>query len=448
MIVMKFGGTSVRDAAAMDRACRIVADRIDQAPLVVVSAMSGVTSNLLEMSRLAAAGRLSEALSVYNRVRGQHLEMLDSLEGDLEELRATVELAAHDGITPAMEDRIASFGERLSSRIFASRLSPLAPATHVDSRRCLITDDRFTRASPMVEETTARLDQIVRPLIAPGSAVVMGGYMGSTLSGETSTLGRGGSDYTATLFGACLGAAEVQIWTDVDGMMTADPRVVPDAWTIRRISFDEAAELAYFGAKVLHPLTLIPALQKGVPVHILNSTRPEGRGTVIATDAPALGSPVKSFACKRGIAAVTITSSRMLMAHGFLRALFEVFDKHETSVDVVTTSEVTVSLTLDDQSSLNAIVKDLEALGTVQVERGLALVCLVGSNLKDTRGIASKVFGCLDDMNLRMISQGASNINLTFVVGEDCVDTVVRRLHAAFFESCDPEVFERPGGGS
>ena len=188
---MKFGGTSVRDAAAMDRACRIVADRIGQAPLVVVSAMSGVTSNLLEMSRLAAAGRLSEALSVYDRVRGQHLEMLDSLEGDLEELRATVELAAHDGITPAMEDRIASFGERLSSRIFASRLSPLAPATHVDSRRCLITDDRFTRASPMVEETTVRLDQIVRPLIAPGSAVVMGGYMGSTLSGRDLDTGEG-----------------------------------------------------------------------------------------------------------------------------------------------------------------------------------------------------------------------------------------------------------------
>ena len=448
MIVMKFGGTSVRDAVAIDRACRIVADRIDQAPLVVVSAISGVTSNLLEMSRLAAAGRLTEALSVYDRVRGQHLEMLDSLEGDLEELRASLKLAAQDGITPAREDRIASFGERLSSRIFASRLSPLAQANHVDSRRCLITDDRFTRASPMVEETSARLDEIVRPLIAPGSVVVMGGYMGSTLSGETSTLGRGGSDYTATLFGACLGAAEVQIWTDVDGMMTADPRVVPDAWTIRRISFDEAAELAYFGAKVLHPLTLIPALQKGVPVHVLNSARPEGRGTVIATDAPALGSPVKSFACKRGIAAVTVTSSRMLMAHGFLRALFEVFDKHETSVDVVTTSEVSVSLTLDDQSSLNAIVKDLEALGTVQVERGLALVCLVGSKLKDSRGIASKAFGCLEDVNLRMISQGASNINLTFVVGEDYVDTVVRRLHDAFFESCDPEVFERPGGGS
>jgi aspartate kinase len=443
MIVMKFGGTSVKDEAAMDRASAIVAERIDQAPLVVLSAMSGVTSSLLEMSRLVSDGQLDEALRVYEKICVQHLDILPDLRPDLDQLREVVTRAGSgDGLTPAGEDEIASFGERLSSQIFASRLSRLVRVTHVDSRQCLITDERFTRALPDVGETTKRLDRLVRPLIENGSAVVMAGYIGSTKSGQTSTLGRGGSDYSATLFGSCLGAEEVQIWTDVDGMMTADPRVVPEASTIRHISFDEAAELAYFGAKVLHPLTLMPAIQKGVPVHVLNSARPEGGGTVITSDAPACDIPVKSLACKRGITALTITSSRMLMAHGFLKALFEVFDKHQTSVDVVTTSEVSVSLTTDDRSSLDAVLADLEAFGTVQVEDGLAIVCLVGANLKDRPGIASMAFGCLDDVNVRMISQGASNINLTFVVGEDLVDTVVRRLHHTFFKEFDPDIFE------
>ena len=440
MIVMKFGGTSVRDAAAMDRASEIVAERIDRAPLVVVSALAGVTSGLLEIARRIARGQWENAVSLYDEIRLRHLGMADGLEPDLDELRGVLERAGSDGrMTPAAEDRIASFGERLSSRIFASKLSGRVPAAHIDARGCLITDERFTRAVPNVGETARRLEEIVRPRVGEGSAVVMAGYIGSTPSGETSTLGRGGSDYSATLFGACLGAEEVQIWTDVDGMMTADPRVVPEARTIPRISFDEAAELAYFGAKVLHPLTLVPAVEKGIPVRVLNAARPDGHGTVIAPGEGAGDSPVKSFACKRGITAVTVTSSRMLMAHGFLRALFEVFDTHETAVDVVATSEVSVSLTLDDERRLEPILEELGTLGTVTIERGLALVCLVGADLKNRRGIAAKVFGCLDDVNIRMISQGSSNINLTFVVGEDHADVVVRRLHDAFFEGPEPD---------
>lgn len=450
MIIMKFGGTSVKDAASIDRTCAIVAKYTDLAPLVIVSALSGVTNALLEMSRLTRGGGLADALSIYDRIRKQHLELLNSLEAELDDLRETLETVVDSpGKKLATEDLIASFGERLSSKIIASRLSESVETTHLDSRRCLITDERFTGATPDIEETTKRLTEIVRPLIVAGSAVVMGGYIGSARSGQTTTLGRGGSDLSATLFGACLDAKEIQIWTDVDGMMTADPRVVPEAQTIRNISFAEAAELAYFGAKVLHPLTLIPAIQKGIPVRVLNSTRPDGGGTVITSDAPTGDNIVKSFACKRGITAVTVTSSRMLMAHGFLRALFEVFDKHETAIDVVTTSEVSVSLTTDDRRSLLNVLEDLKDVGTVEVEHGLAIVCLVGANLKDRPGIASKAFGCLQDVNVRMISQGASNINLTFVVGEDLADTVVRRLHATFFEEFDSSIFEpTPRGNS
>ena len=445
MIVMKFGGTSVKNAQALDRACRIVQSRLDRAPLVVVSALSGVTSGLLEAARLAGQGVFSESMEIFERLRALHVGLMSSLETDLDGLKdALREVSEARSLSLQMEDRIASYGEILSSQIFAHRLEALAPTTHVDARKCMITDDTFGRANPLRDDTAKAAEAILRPLIQVGHAVVMGGYVASTRSGETSTLGRGGSDYTATLFASCLGADEVEIWTDVDGMMTADPRVVADALTIRHISFAEASELAYFGAKVLHPSTVLPAIEKAIPVRILNSRRPEGPGTVISSDAPAGKSMVKSFAAKRGIVAVTVTSSRMLMAHGFLRALFEVFDKHRISIDVVTTSEVSVSLTTDDSSDLESVVEELASLGKVEVERDLALVCMVGTNLKDRPGIAAQTFACVSGINIRMISQGASEINISFVVRDEHADTAIRLLHDHFFASPDPDIFEHP----
>ncbi len=445
MIVMKFGGTSVKDAEAIDRACGIVHSRVDRLPLVVVSALSGVTSGLLEAARLAGRGELGKAMEVFERLRTLHMELMPALDSDLNGLKQVLTEVSEGGpLTPQMEDRIASHGEILSSQIFADRLQSLTPATHVDARKCLITDDNFNRAKPILEETSAAARKVIRPLIEEGQVAVMGGYIASTRSGETSTLGRGGSDYSATLFASCLGADEVEIWTDVDGMMTADPRVVTDAWTIRHISFAEASELAYFGAKVLHPSTVLPAVEKAIPVRILNSRRPERRGTVITSDAPVGKSVVKSFATKRPITAVTVTSSRMLMAHGFLRALFEVFDRHQVSVDLVTTSEVSVSLTTDDNSALGRVVAELGSLGKVEVERGLALVCMVGSNMNNHPGIAAQTFNCLSNINIRMISQGASEINISFVVAEDQADAAIRNLHDHFFASPDPEIFEHP----
>jgi len=225
-------------------------------------------------------------------------------------------------------------------------------------------------------------------------------------------------------------------------MMTTDPRIVPNVYKVREISFDEASELAYFGAKVLHPLTVLPAVEKNIPVYILNSKKPAGTGTRITREARPCRNLIKSIAVKRGITVVTVSSSRMLMAHGFLKALFEVFDRHQTSVDMVATSEVSVSLTLDNVSSLAAIVEDLRQLGDVETTSKAALICLVGNNLKYTPGVARRAFGSLTDINILMVSHGASNINFSFIVDEKDATATVQRLHADFFNEIDPEVFE------
>jgi aspartate kinase len=262
---------------------------------------------------------------------------------------------------------------------------------------------------------------------------VVGGYIGATRAGETTTLGRGGSDYSAALLGAALDASSVEIWTDVDGMMTADPRIVPEARVIDRMSLEEASELAYFGARVLHPLTLAPAMEKGIPVRIRNSRRPDVSGTEIHQTAPSGKSQIRSIACKKGIVTVDVVTSRMLMAAGFLQRLFEVFARHETSVDMVTTSEISVSVTLDDATRLTPIRRELEQFAHVDVARDRAMVCLVGQDLKFTPGIAGRIFKAIEAINILMISQGASRRNVSFVLEEKDVEEAVRRLHKEFF---------------
>jgi aspartate kinase len=282
-------------------------------------------------------------------------------------------------------------------------------------------------------ETFSHSQQELRPFLETGVIPVLGGFIGATISGSTTTLGRGGSDYTAAIIGAALSASEIQIWSDVTGVLTADPRVVPEAQTIERLSYSEAAELAYFGAKVLHPKTIQPAIESSIPVRICNSRAPEERGTLVGPETETSPHTVKAIAHKSGVTTVQITSARMLGAYGFLRALFEVFEKHRTVVDVVTTSEVSVSLSLDDAERLPEIVQELEVLGTVRVEKGRAIVCVVGEGLRGTPGIAGKVFSTISDINVSLISQGASSINFTFAVEEERVNEAVRRLHEAFF---------------
>jgi len=446
MIVMKFGGTSVEDAAAIDRSCRIVKDRISRKPFVVVSALAGATNSLLETGNLAARREVERALAIAKALEQRHLELLPSASEYFAQLRELLRaLSAIGELSPRTQDLVVSFGEVLSSLIFVERLKKQGcDAVHVDARQCMITDDHFGKAAPLHELTAARIEAAARVHIEAGRVVVMGGYIGATASGITTTLGRGGSDYSAAIAGTAMGAEEIQIWTDVDGMLTADPRVVPNAWKVKEISFAEASELAYFGAKVLHPMTVLPAVEKNIPVYILNSRKPDGRGTRITLGSRPCKNLIKSIACKRGITVVTVSSSRMLMAHGFLRALFEVFDRHRTPVDMVATSEVSVSLTLDNVLSLNAIVDDLKPLGEVTVDRNRALICIVGNNLKYTPGIAHRAFGSIRNINILMVSHGASNINLSFIVDENDADAAVQQLHGDFFREFDSDVFEPP----
>jgi aspartate kinase len=432
---MKFGGTSVADAAAFENVARIVANERDAPPVVVVSAISGVTDSLLAATNIASLD------NVFERHRAVAHELLDARKASEFSDRlstAADEIAALLAQTPAehksLQDAVVSFGETLSSALLAEVLNQKGiSARQVDARRCIITDDEFTSAAPLPAETYASSRNELMPVLESGVVPVLGGFIASTRQGVTTTLGRGGSDYTAALIGAALGVSEIQIWTDVTGVLTADPRVVPEAQTVARLSYGEAAELAYFGAKVLHPKTIQPAIENAIPVRICNWRAPHEPGTLVGPESAMSPRTVKAIAHKLGVTTVQITSARMLGAYGFLRALFEVFERHRTVVDVVTTSEVSVSLSLDDATALPAIVAELEPLGIVRVEKGRAIICVVGEGLRGTPGIAARVFSTISDINVTLISQGASSINFTFAIEEERVKEAVGRLHEEFF---------------
>jgi aspartate kinase len=327
-------------------------------------------------------------------------------------------------------------GELLSSRLVTAALQQAGiPADWVDARCAIVTSDDHTRAVPKMRETNAALRASVVPLLDAGRVPVLGGFVGATPEGHTTTLGRGGSDYSAALVGAGIAASEIQIWTDVDGMLTADPRVVAAPRLVPQLSFDEAAELAYFGAKVLHPSTILPAVERNIPVRILNSRKPDGSGTTISAVGAADGTPLTGLASKRDVTVVDITSSRMLMAYGFLRQVFEVFERFRTAVDVVTTSEVTVSMTVDDRRHLDAIVEALKQYGEVAVEPEMALLCAVGDRLRNEPAIAARVVAVLEEVPLRMISQAASRRNITVVMRQADLPHAMQRLHEEFFGS-------------
>lgn len=456
MIVMKFGGSSVESAEALQRVAAIVASQAQRQPVVFVSAMGKTTNRLLEIADLAAAGDRTAAVEKVDALRAFHFEQARPVcpDRNLEDLRKFLDehfqeletlvkgLAAVGELTPRSMDAVSSFGERLSSYVLslAMRSAGLESA-HVDAREVFITDERHSEAAPLMEPTAERLHSLVGPQAAAGKVPVMGGFIASTEKGVTSTLGRGGSDYSASLAAALLGAEEVQIWTDVDGVMTSDPSIVEDSHRIRVLSFAEASELAYFGARVLHPSTMAPAVLKNIPIRVLNSRRPEVEGTSIVSESPASEAVVKSIAYKEHITVVDIRSTRMLMAHGFLARIFDVFEKHATSVDMVTTSEVSVSLTIDRTDRLDAIMEELSAVAEVDRRNGRAIVCVVGEGIRKTVGVSAKIFSALGEIPVSMISLGASRLNVSFVVEEKDLDEAVRRLHRTFFSEFDAEIF-------
>lgn len=448
MIVMKFGGTSVASDEAIRRVAAIVDARKQRQPVVVVSAMGKTTDRLLEIADHAVAGRREQALNLLAEVEQFTLTEGEACGGATAELFHELAelvrgLAVLGELSPRSIDAVSSYGERISSMIVAEkfRLAGIK-AVHLDSREVIVTDDKHVAASPLFDETDSRIADRLPDLFAENEVVVMGGFIATNRAGVTTTLGRGGSDFTASIVGASLDAEEIQIWTDVDGLLTTDPRIVKDVHRVKVISFDEASELAYFGARVLHPSTLLPAVAKDIPVMILNSHRPDMPGTSIVSDRVSCKNVVKAISSKRDITVVNIRSTRMLGAHGFLRQIFEVFDRHQTSVDMVSTSEVSVSATIDDPQQLAEIRGELEEIATVDVEEKQAIVCLVGENIRFTPGIAGRIFQSLNGINIRMISQGASLLNMGFVVAEEDVPQAVQALHSEFFTELDTNVFD------
>ncbi len=450
MIVMKFGGTSVEDAKAIDRVAKIVQGRLPEKPIVVVSAMAKVTDGLIAMGAAAAKGDLEASLNLSRSLRERHARvsselvrgpqlqpLLGEIEGAFDRIDELLKgIAAVGELSARTGDNLYSYGELLSSRIVAAAFQPRGiSSTMFDSRQVMITDARHGEAMPQFEETNERCAAQLAPLVKRSIVPVMGGFIASSKDGIPTTLGRGGSDFSAAIIGAALDAERIEIWTDVEGMMTSDPRVCADARSIRVISFEEAAELAHFGAKVLHPATLVPAVQKDIPVYILNSRDLKSKGTCIKSSAPPCKTPFRAIAAKKKITIISVSAPRMLLAHGYLRAVFEVFERYRIPVDLVSTSEVSISLTVESRLVVPGLVNDLRKLAEVSVEDNKAIVCLVGRKIRGKPGIAAGVFSAIaaGGINVRMISQGASEINVSFVIDEDDANLALQLLHAHFF---------------
>jgi len=447
VIVVKFGGTSVGDADAIERTAAIVKGRLDRQPAVVVSALGGATNALLAIGEQSAKGHLIGALRGVETLRDRHFQQCEKLLGTsaeaaevagemsatFDELASLAEaLSVLGHATPRSFDAIAAFGEQLSSHLVAAffKLRGI-PAEHVDASDVFVTDDNYMSAEPQTDEIAEAARDLVLPLVQQGKVPVMGGFIGRTASGITTTLGRGGSDYSASLLGAALHANAIEIWTDVDGMLTADPRVVKGSQLIEQIRFDEASELASFGAKVLHPNTIAPAVRLGIPVFIYNSRNPQGKGTRITFDAPRRA--VSAIAGKGGITLVKVGAAKMLFAKGFLRKVFDIFERNGVSVDVVATSEVSVSVTVDDPSGLDSLVVELATLGDVSVERDRAIVAVVGAAISEDGAAMGRAIGSLDGIKVHMMSLSATGINLTIIVDGDQLNPAMDRLHNAFF---------------
>ena len=441
MIVMKFGGTSLGDAARVRRACGIVQHEAGREPLVVVSAHSGVTDDLIAAAHAALEG---ETEAPYRALRERHLALARDLEvgeailrPNLERLRELLRgISLVKELTPRTLDFLMSFGERLSSKTIAATLR--AAGVRAEAVNAydlgLVTNSLFGRAREL-PETYQRIPKEVAARPA-GTTLVTTGFVGKDARGDITTLGRSGSDYTASIFGEALHAEEIQIWTDVDGIMTADPSLVPGAKSIAKLSFEEASELAYYGAEVLHPATIVPAMRERVSVRVLNTFQPDSPGTVITPEEESGACAVKSVAYKENLFLVNVASPRMLMDHGFMARIFQVFERHNVVIDMIATSEVSLSMTTDSREGLDGAVREINEFAEVTVEPDQTIVCIVGGGMRGMAGTAARVFRgvAASGVSIRMISQGAREINIAFLVNDPDVEPVVRALHAEFFE--------------
>lgn len=450
-IIMKFGGTSVKDILAMLNVARIVFAMRAARTVVVVSAMAGVTDLLLAIADLATKRHKEAAHQLINELRAKHLAVCEGLaEGrrlaqlsqrvneQIDQIETVVNaLVITGGGSEVSRDALVARGEVLSSLLVTEALISVGiDAEWVDPRKVVATNSRAGSAQPDLAQLKYNVEMNLGPLLEGGKVPVTGGFVGAASNGVATTLGRGGSDYSASLIGWALEVDEIQIWTDVDGIQTTDPRLVPGAKTQQTLSYREASELASFGAKVLHPKSIKPAMDKGIPLLVLNSRNPEGAGTRVMAQPPG-ESCIKGIA-SRSVTAINVTSTEMLDAFGVLENIFTVFSKHETSVDVVATSEVSVSVTVDDDAlCLDQIVADLERVGTVTLKKDCSVVGVVGDNLRANPRLMAEILNCVAEAGtpIEMVSHGGSANNLTFVCPRSHLKPTITLLHEHFFPS-------------
>lgn len=461
MIVMKFGGTSVQDAAAMRQVAEIVRSRVARRPVVVVSAMSGVTDALTRCAEEAHQGHEQEALRQLELLTERHLktskelihdpshqrQLHDAIEKHSQEIQMLLRgLALLGELTPRSLDAVVAYGERISSLLLVEALRTRGlKAEWVDARKWMITDDQFTRANPLMEFCAPRAREHVLPSLTDGKIPVTSGFIGATQDGRTTTLGRGGSDYSAAILGALLDAEEVEIWTDVDGVMTADPRIVPEAHTISELSYAEAAELAYFGAKVLHPKTILPAIERGIPLRILNTFSPQEKGTRIVHEVRHEGRAVKAITAITGLSLVTVEGRGMLGVPGVAAKVFTAVARESVNVLMISqsSSEQRICFVVETGSAGQALkalhdVFELELvrrnIDRIEAQEGVAIVAVVGAGMRGTPGIGAKVFGALGKSRINVISvaQGSSEHNLSLVVHEGDAKKAIQHIHHEF----------------
>lgn len=445
MLVAKFGGTSVKDEFAITRLIDIISKKTEKV-LIVVSAFSKVTDGLITIIKHLKENDLSSALVMLNTIFDRHIQVSKALNCDniifefLENKRVELEqlikaLNILGEISPKSKDMIMATGELLSSKVIYYAFKSKNPnIEYIDPRKLLITDSNYNEANVNFQLTDERIEKLCKSSFVNYDILITGGFVGADINGNTTTLGRGGSDYSASIFAASLKANNLEIWTDVSGIYTTDPRIMSNAKVIKELTYTEAAELSFFGAKVLHPKTIFPAVSNAIPVWVLNSFHPEQGGTKIVGES-AHKKIIKSIAFRKNVTVININSNRMLGAYGFLNKVFEVFGKYETSVDIVTTSEVNISLTIDDTRHLSEIENDLSLIGDINVKHNYALVSAVGEGIRDTAGIAARFFGVLKGINILMVSIGGSEVNLSIIIGENELEQAVRMLHSEFFDN-------------
>ena len=453
MIVMKFGGTSVANFEAITRTIFIIGSKLDQKPVVVVSALSKVTDLLYKISDSAAAKDASQTRELLLQLRDRHVKLTEELLEQSPKLKAQAlkkvneicdELDALANAVCAvgeLSDRnkaiIISNGELLSSTIICYTMNAKGIKTNfIDARKMMVTNDSYLKGEPIVEEIAARVPGMVEEAYAGMNAVITQGFIASNMKGEQTVLGRGGSDYSASLIGMAVDAERIEIWTDVDGVRTADPRKVRNTRCLEKISFEEAAEMAHFGAKVLHPLTIEPAVKKNIPLYVLNSMNPSGKGTAILRN-ELIEDGVKSVSFKENIKVINIFSMKMINTSGFLRRVFEIFSESRVSVDLISTSEANISVTVDASEKIDRVVEELSDFCDVIVDDDKAQVSVIGKNIVRLNGMLKKTFAPHKRTNVYMISQGASFVNISFVVDREELTEVVQDLHDHLFDNPD-----------